>query len=389
MRMVIFLSVFLALYGSLHFLAFWTARRAFRFHKGVGAALGLFMGGMVVCPIMVRVVERQGMESLARGLAYIGYTWMGFLFLFVGAALFLDIYRGVVFLVSLATGRRSIKGELSPKAVFFLCLGAAFVLGIYAQIEAISIQTEHIVIETPKIPREIGRFRIVQISDVHLGLMVGERRLARIMDAVRAENPDILVSTGDLLDGQIDGIEGLAKAFQKIEPPYGKYAVNGNHEYYVGIERTGDFCKAAGFTLLSHETFDIPGVAVIVGVDDPAASRFGLSGKVTEEQLLSDLPKERFVLLLKHRPLVDPESKGLFDLQLSGHTHGGQIFPFTLIIKMLYPIDSGLLRLADGALLYVNRGAGTWGPPMRFLAPPEVTVIDLVHEKEKKVQLRS
>jgi uncharacterized protein len=379
--MAIFLSVFITLYGSLHFLAFWTARRAFHFHKGVGVALGLFMGGMVICPILVRVVEWQGMESLARGLAFIGYTWMGFLFLFVAAALLLDIYRGVVFLVSLAIGRRSINGKLSPRAVFFLCLGTAFVLGVYAQIEAISIQTEHIVIKSSKIPKEVGRFRIVQISDVHLGLIMGKRQLSRILNVVRAAKPDILVSTGDLLDGQIDGIEDLAEEFQKIKPLYGKYAVNGNHEYYVGIERARKFCKTAGFTLLSNETFDIPGILVIAGVDDLAANRFGHYGKPTEKQLLSKWPTDRFVVVLKHRPLLDETSRGLFDLQLSGHTHRGQIFPFSLIIKMLYPVDAGLLNLADGAILYVSRGSGTWGPPMRLLAPPEVTIIDLVHEK--------
>ena len=383
MRMTIFLSVFITLYGSLHFLAFWMARRAFQFHKGVAVPLGLFMGGMVVCPILVRMVERQGMESLARVLAYVGYTWMGFLFLFVAAALFLDIYRGVVFLVSLATGRRSINGKLSPKAVFFLCLGTAFVLGVYAQIEAISIQTEHIVIKSPKIPKEVDRFRIVQISDVHLGLIVGKKQLSRILNVVRAAKPDILVSTGDLLDGQIDGTKDLAEEFQKIKPPHGKYAVNGNHEYYVGIERSRKFCKTAGFTLLINETFDIPGILVMAGVDDLTANRFGHYGGLTEKQLLSKVAKERFVVVLKHRPLLDEASKGLFDLQLSGHTHRGQIFPFSLIIKMLYPIDAGLLNLANGAFLYVNRGSGTWGPPLRLLAPPEVTIIDLVHGKRE------
>jgi uncharacterized protein len=382
--MTIFLSVFITLYGSLHFLAFWMARRAFHFHKGVGVSLGLFMGGMVVCPILVRVVERQGMESLARVLAYIGYTWMGFLFLFVAAALFVDIYRGVVFLVSLATGRRSIRGKLSPKAVFFLCLGTALVLGVYAQIEAIGIQTEHIIIKSPKIPKEVGRFRIVQISDVHLGLIIGKGQLSRILNVVRAAKPDILVSTGDLLDGQIDGIEDLAEEFQKIKPPYGKYAINGNHEYYVGIERSRKFCKTAGFTLLNNETFDIPGILVIAGVGDLAANRFGLYGKLTENQLLSKVTKDRFVVVLKHRPLLDEASKDLFDLQLSGHTHRGQIFPFSLIVKMLYPIDAGLLDLENGAFLYVSRGSGTWGPPMRLLAPPEVTIIDLEHGKREK-----
>ena len=384
MRMAIFLSVFITLYGSLHFYAFWKTGRAFGFQKGLALPLALFMVFMVICPILVRVVERQGMESLARVLAYVGYTWMGFLFLFVAAAAVLDMYRWVVLLGAHALGGPFDKWALSPKALFFVALCCCIAGGIYGQIEARWVQTEHIVIKSPKIPKEVGRFRIVQISDVHLGLIIGKRQLSRILNVVRAAKPDILVSTGDLLDGQIDGIEDLAEEFQEIKPPFGKYAINGNHEYYVGVERSRKFCKTAGFTLLNNETFDIPGILVIAGVGDLAANRFGLYGKLTEKQLLSKVTKDRFVVVLKHRPLLDEASKDLFDLQLSGHTHRGQIFPFSLIIKMLYPIDAGLLNLENGAVLYVSRGSGTWGPPMRFLAPPEVTIIDLVHGEREK-----
>ena len=381
--MAIFLSVFLTLYGALHFYAFRKARGAFGFHKRVRIALGLFMGFMLISPIIVRVVERQGLESSARFLAYAGYTWMGFLFLFIAAGLILDCYGVAAYLMGRATGGSSRKWRLSPRVAFFIALGACLVGGVYALVEATAIQTEHIVIKTPKIPKVLGRIRIVQISDVHLGLIMGKRQLSRILDVVRAAKPDILVSTGDLLDGQIDGIGDLAKQFREINPPYGKFAVNGNHEFYVGIERARKFCKKSGFILLSHETFDIPGMLLVVGVDDIMSNRYGLVGRPTETQLLSEVPIDRFVLVLKHRPLLDETSMGLFDLQLSGHTHRGQIFPFTLLIKMLYPIDAGLLKLATGGFLYVNPGSGTWGPPMRFLAPPEVTVIDLVHGKRE------
>jgi len=387
--MIIFLTVFMTLYGSLHFYALLKTGRAFGFHKGLILPLALFMVFMVICPILVRALERQGMESPARVLAYAGYTWMGFLFLFVAAAAVLDLYRLLVFVGAHTLGGPFDKWALSSKVLFFTALCACVVGGVYAQMEATWIQREHVVIESPKIPETPGRFRIVQISDVHLGLIMGKRQLSRILNIVRAAKPDILVSTGDLLDGQIDGIDELATAFQQIKPPYGKYAVNGNHEYYVGIEKARGFCKAAGFTLLSHETFDIPGILTIAGVDDLASNRFGLVGRVTENQLLSGIPRDRFVLVLKHRPVLNEGSKGLFDLQLSGHTHRGQIFPFSLIIKMLYPIDAGLLNLADGSLLYVNRGSGTWGPPMRLLAPPEVTIIDLNHGKRKRVDLVS
>ena len=384
MRMAIFLSVFLTLYGSLHLYVFWKAKRAFGFHKHVGVLLGLFMGFMTVCPILVRVSERQGLESLAGVLAYGGFTWMGFLFLFVAAGIALDFYGAVVYLIRRVKGGSVGKWRLSPRVVFFIALGASLAGGVYALVEASSIQTKHIVIKSPEIPKEFSPLRIVQISDVHLGLIIGKRSLSNILDVVQEAKPDILVSTGDLLDGQVDGIGDLEKQFRDIKPRFGKYAVNGNHEYYVGVRTAEKFCKGAGFTLLCNETVDIPGVAVIAGVDDPAAGRFGLLRTVTEKQLLSGVPKERFLLLLKHRPLLDTDSRGLFDLQLSGHTHRGQIFPFTLIIQMLYPIASGLLKLENDSYLYVNPGSGTWGPPMRFLAPPEVTVIDLVHGKREK-----
>ncbi len=134
---------------------------------------------------------------------------------------------------------------------------------------------------------------------------------------------------------------------------------------------------------------DIPGVITIVGVDDPSGRRNGSPENATEARLLSGLPKDRFILLLKHRPIFEKEDAGHFDLQLSGHTHKGQIFPFSLIIKEMYPIDAGLLDLGNGSFLYVNRGSGTWGPPLRFLSPPEVTIIDLVHKKDGKDRIAS
>lgn len=388
MRMAIFLSVFITLYGSLHFYAFMKTGRAFGFHKGLVLPLLFFMVFMVVCPILVRVAEHNGMASLGRILAYVGYIWMGFLFLFFIVAALLDIYTGLVLLGSHILDGSLAKWALSPKALFFMSLSVSLAAGAYGLLEASIIRTEHLVVESPEFPEKMGPLRIIQISDVHLGLVVGKRRLSRILNVVRAAKPDILVSTGDLLDGQIDGIEDLAKAFQNINPRYGKYAVNGNHEYYVGIDRARKFCKWAGFTLLDDAAVDIPGVLVIAGIDDLTAEHFGRSGSGREKALLSKWPKERFLLVLKHRPVLDPESEGLFDLQLSGHTHGGQMFPFSLIVKMVFPISAGLLKLPDGAALYVSRGSGTWGPPMRLLSPPEVTIIDLVHGKRKKVDLQ-
>ena len=122
------------------------------------------------------------------------------------------------------------------------------------------------------------------------------------------------------------------------------------------------------------------GLINIAGVDDPVVRGYGQSPGVPERQLLSSFPKDKFTLFLKHRPDVEQSSEGLFDLQLSGHAHKGQLFPFTLVVRLVFPRIAGLYRLASGSWLYVSRGTGTWGPPIRFLAPPEVTVIDLRKE---------
>ena len=159
MRMVVFLSVFMTLYGSLHFYALMKTGRTFGFHKGLTLPLALFMVVMVVCPILVRVVERQGMESLARVLAYAGYTWMGFLFLFVAAAAVLDLYRLLIYVGAHTLGGPFSKWTLSSKALFFLAFFASIMAGIYGLMEGGSIRTEHVVDCIARNSKKVGSIK--------------------------------------------------------------------------------------------------------------------------------------------------------------------------------------------------------------------------------------
>ncbi|MFO7900097.1 MAG: metallophosphoesterase, partial [Planctomycetota bacterium] len=169
----------------------------------------------------------------------------------------------------------------------------------------------------------------------------------------------------------------LAPLLASLDAPLGKYAVTGNHEFYTGIKQAEAFHQRAGFILLRGRSTLVDGRLWIGGVDDPAGlRRSGGDVHLNEGEALPG--KHRWVasVLLKHRPLVDPRSVGRFDLQLSGHVHGGQIFPFVLFVAMTDSLLPGS-HTFDGSTVYVSRGAGTWGPPMRFLAPPAITVIDL------------
>jgi hypothetical protein len=269
-------------------------------------------------------------------------------------------------------------GFLPARYSFFIASSLAVAITIYGYFSAQSIQTERLKIETDKLPANVSRLKIVQISDVHLGLIVRCDRLKKIIGIVKAEKPDIFVSTGDLVDAQINRMTGMADLLLEVNAPYGNYAVTGNHEFYAGIKQALAFTREAGFILLRGEA--IKNVINIVGVDDPAAGELTLAQAKSEKELLSSVSNNRFTLLLKHRPSVDQDAARLFDLQLSGHTHKGQIYPFTYLSKLVYPLNTGRFDLSTGAILRVSRGTGTWGPPVRFLSPPEITVIELIRK---------
>ena len=372
--------VFFLLYGSLHVHAFMKARAAFGFGLRTSLFLALFFSLMIVAPIVVRQSEAAGLDLFARVTAWVGYCWMGVIFLFFSASLIVDLYRLIVHIGISVLHKDLTSFVLSAKASFLVPLLMSLCASAFGYVEALNIRTEHITIATDKLPAGTDRFRIVQVSDVHLGLIVRQDRLALILAKVKEAAPDIFVSTGDLVDGQINGLEGLADMLKEINPRYGKFAVLGNHEYYAGIKQALAFKKAAGFSLLRGDGVNINNIITLAGVDDPAAKYSGMYRDVNEKALLSSFPRERFTVLLKHRPLVEREAVGFFDLQLSGHVHKGQIFPFSLLTKLYYPKYAGMLNV-NGSLLYVSRGSGTWGPPIRFLAPPEVTVIDIVRSQ--------
>ena len=381
--MRLFLLVFFFIYGALHLHAFLRAKAAFDFGARTGIILVFFFIVMVLAPVIIRQSENAGFDLFARYMAWIGYTWLGFIFLFFSASLLVDFYRLVVYLGSALLHKELAFFALTAKMVFIIPFFIAICISVYGYNEALNIRTEHVVINTTKLPKGVDRIRIAQISDVHLGLIVRKERLGLILEKVKAAAPDILVSTGDLVDGQINSLEGLADMIKEINPRYGKFAVLGNHEYYAGLKQAIEFKKIAGFTLLRGEGVSIDGIINLIGVDDPAAKYFNGYDESMEKHLLASFPRERFTILLKHRPLINKDSLGLFDLQLSGHVHKGQIFPFSLLTKIYYPKDAGLLRV-KGGILYVSRGSGTWGPPIRFLAPPEVTVIDIVRDDDRK-----
>jgi predicted MPP superfamily phosphohydrolase len=304
------------------------------------------------------------------------------LFLFLSIYIIIDLY-GLILNISarwfVAPGILRFIPE--AKTIFIAVTLAIAGINIYGFYEAGNIGIEKITLRTSKLPAEMDSFRVVQISDIHFSPTNGMRLAKKIRDIIKGLKPDLLVSTGDLYDGGLKEKEAIIDLFRDLEVPYGKYACTGNHEFIHGIEQTSEFIERAGFRLLRNECVKIGDFLSISAVDDPAAARFDKDLTVPEDKVLAALSPKKLNIFLKHQPRIQADSIGKFDIQLSGHTHKGQIFPFNLIVHIFYPYMDGLFDLGKGSYLYVSRGTGTWGPPIRFLTFPEITVIEFVRNR--------
>jgi predicted MPP superfamily phosphohydrolase len=373
---ILFLTVFFTLYGLLHFYLYRKLTCAFPVTWPYHVLIVAFFVLMVLAPLLVNILTSQGSHLLATYLGYIGYTWMGALFLFFSIHILIDVYQGIAYLLSKSS--LQVLTALNPGNKVSFMFAALLSMGIiiYGSFEAKDIRLEKLTLKTRKLPPQVKSLRIVQISDIHFSVINGLSLARKIVEKIDGLAPDILISTGDLTDRGLNKEERVEELFKGLKAPYGKYAVTGNHEFYAGIKEAIAFTEKAGFRMLRNEGIEVAGLVNIVGVDDPAGKRFGIEADVSENIILEKYSNDKLTILLKHRPVVSEKSKGLFDLQLSGHLHKGQIFPFSLITSLLFRYHDGLSKLGGHSYIYVSRGTGTWGPPVRFLSPPEITLIE-------------
>jgi uncharacterized protein len=374
--LLVFFLLYFSIYGTVHLYLLIKWRRAFYLQGVQYVLLFAILTFLMLAPINAHLLETQGYWLPALVLTWAGYLWMGFVFIYLCLALPLDLYH-----LLLSLGQRLSGGDwtalmLSRRQSAVLATVLAVVLMAYGVVEARRISVETVTLRSPKIPGNTAPIRIVQISDLHLGPMLYPGRLTPIIEAVAQAHPDILVCTGDLVDGRMVNPASVMAALRNLAAPMGKFAVTGNHEYYFGLEKAVDFIRDSGFVLLRNQHVSAGPHVAIIGLDDPAGGKVQQGS--SEMQLLAAVPDDKFKLLLKHRPLLDANSKNRFDLQLSGHTHQGQIFPFGLLVQLFFPVGQGLRQVAPHSYIYTSRGTGTWGPPIRLLAPPEITVFDIL-----------
>ncbi|MDO5115343.1 MAG: metallophosphoesterase [Synergistaceae bacterium] len=299
-----------------------------------------------------------------------------------GLWLLFVLFSFFAMILSGALGR--LAGAQTPQRaeiLFSFAAGAAVVaLGVR---QANTIRTTHITVKTAKLPEGRERLRVVQLTDLHLGPYTGVKLLAQILRRVREAEPDMVVVTGDVADGPLDGRRRETAMLRRIRPPLGVYAVTGNHDYYDDIGKAVEFMEKSGMRVLRTEADEAGGI-VVEGVDDKDHLREDKWGLTRSETLIVNTRsryRDKFILLLRHRPVIEIGTEGFFDLQLSGHTHGGQIFPLFSSRLLIAGHSRGFKKLKNGSMLYTSNGAGYVGPPVRLLAPPEVVVIDLVRSQ--------
>jgi uncharacterized protein len=240
-----------------------------------------------------------------------------------------------------------------------------------------------VTVEVPMagLPDALQGFRIVQISDIHVGPTIRRRYIEAIVEAVNRLKPDLVAITGDLVDGSVPELSAHVAPLTRLLSKHGTFFVTGNHEYYSGVLPWLAELKRMGITVLHNEHVVIErgdAKLVLAGVPDYSAGHFDESHRSNPRQAIAGAPKSAANVLLAHQPRsAAAAAQAGFDLQLSGHTHGGQFWPWNFFVKFQQPFTAGLYRMGR-MWIYVSRGTGYWGPPKRFGAPSEITELKLV-----------
>ena len=339
-----------------------------------GVLLGL-LAGLGASLVLQPLAERGLAPRLGHVLAWPASLWMGLAFLLLLLLGVSDVALWLLGSAALAASGTA-DGEASAagaRAVGVLAI--AFVAGAWGLRSALQPpERRRVEIPLARWPVELDGFRIVQISDVHIGPLLGRRFAERVVAQVNALEPDLVAITGDLVDGSVRRLAADVEPFASLEARHGVFFVTGNHDHYSDADAWADHVARLGMRVLRNERVCIRegGVAFdLIGVDDHRGDWIGGGGEDLPKALQGRDP-ERPSVLLAHDPSTFKRASALgIDLQISGHTHGGQIWPFGALVRLAIPFVAGRYR-RNGAELYVSRGTGFWGPPMRLFAPAEI-----------------
>jgi predicted MPP superfamily phosphohydrolase len=347
----------------------------------VGLAIFLPLG-----MFLARALDRRWAEPIAYG----AYAYMGTLFYLLTILLSVDLVR------MLSSGAQSVwamlmrhpaEDLLEPERRDLLKAGAVGagvatlgLAGAALRSGLSEVEVKEVEVKLSRLPSALSGLSLVQLTDVHVGPTIGKHFIDRIVEQTNRTRPDAVVITGDLVDGSVERLREHVAPLAKLSARYGVYFVTGNHEYYSGVGPWEEELRRLGIKVLRNERVELGDAAKIDlgGVDDHTSAGMAPGHGPTVDRIIAGRDPERELVLLAHQPrdIVLAEKAGA-GLQISGHTHGGQLWPFTGLVGLVQPYVAGLSRHDEHTQIYVSRGTGYWGPPMRLLAPSEITKIVL------------
>jgi predicted MPP superfamily phosphohydrolase len=366
--MALFLLIALSIWGALHAYVFWRLSSLPWIAQHVSimtlSAVATFLW---LSYFVARMLDRKGFQRFVWPLEIVAANWVGVASLLFFSLLASDVLTvgGTVFSPELTVTIRSVAVAI---ALLFALIG-------FVQALREPVITDHEV-RLAGLPRELDGTVLVQLSDLHLGKILGKRWLEKLVVRVNALAPDIIVITGDLVDGNVGRVEPLRETLQRIRAALGVWIVSGNHEYYAGLAKSIRLFENAGFNVSRDANKQAAPGLVIAGVDDLTARDRVPDAIHPFDQALTNRPAGA-TILLSHTPLdAEKAAAAGVVLMLSGHTHNGQIWPFNYLVRMKHPLITGSYDV-NGMKVIVSRGTGTWGPRMRLWLPSEIVRIKL------------
>lgn len=349
-------------------------------HTGLNSRLYWLVFWLLALSYLIgRIGEKLMPGGLSRGFVYVGSYWLGVMFYFFLIWAFVDIMRIIINLTRIFPEGIKYNGQgmlIVGTVVLFTAAG----LLIYGTWNARNPRINHYDVTINKKAGNLNQLHIVMVSDIHLGTIIKNGRLLKMVDMVNKLNPDIVLFAGDVIDEDVEFFieQKMSDYFRKIKSRYGVFAVLGNHEYIGGhAEEAVKGLSEAGITVLRDRAVKVADGIYIVGRDDRSAGRLNHTPRLALKEIMKNVDKSFPVIVLDHQPtnLAEAESQGV-DLQFSGHTHRGQMFPNQLITQRMFEDDWGYLKKGPLQVI-VSSGYGTWGPPIRIGNKPEIVDVEL------------
>ena len=373
LQFIIFVSIILIVYSLVNFYIF------IRGHQAISEFVPdsiycSFFAFLSVSYILSRCFPGRSLFFFRKIFAWIGSYWLGFMSCFFFILLFIDLLRLINVVFPFYPAFMIEHYQQAKLYTLISVLGFSFLIIIAGTINAFVIRIKKIQIQIPKKSAKLDHINIVALSDLHLGIIMNRIQLKRVIKKINALQPDIVLIAGDIIDESLAPViwKDLGKMFLEIKSRYGVYAVTGNHEFIGGAESAVEYISRYGVKFLRDEVVLIDNSLYIIGREDRDVNRFTKIRRKQISELMISADSSFPTILLDHQPFdLNETVKNRIDLQISGHTHHGQMFPFNLITKKIFEVSKGYKKIGD-TQFYVSSGVGTWGPPVRIGSKAEI-----------------